>query len=141
MMRGVKECNLEGLRKRICTLFLQYIKTPFFNPEVTRVLKVFLLSIMILIFVYGRAHYMLSVYRQRSKNSLSTKELAVLRMGRQAQSNGRVEMGNIICFFLFINIRLAIGKTAGVGFQEELKCGNGRSLTDELRKVYCIYGR
>ncbi|CAM4475487.1 unnamed protein product [Lepidochelys olivacea] len=40
MMRGVKECNLEGLRKRICTLFLQYIKTPFFNPEVTRVLKV-----------------------------------------------------------------------------------------------------
>ncbi|XP_034623939.1 IQ and ubiquitin-like domain-containing protein isoform X2 [Trachemys scripta elegans] len=40
MMRGVKECNLEGLRKRICTLFLQYIKTPIFNPEVARVLKV-----------------------------------------------------------------------------------------------------
>ncbi|XP_067420083.1 IQ motif and ubiquitin-like domain-containing protein isoform X3 [Emydura macquarii macquarii] len=40
MMRGVKECNLEGLRKRICTLFLQYIKTPTFNPEVARVLKV-----------------------------------------------------------------------------------------------------
>ncbi|XP_066490202.1 IQ motif and ubiquitin-like domain-containing protein [Tiliqua scincoides] len=40
MMRGVKECNLEGLRKRICTLFLQYIKTPFFNPEVARLLKV-----------------------------------------------------------------------------------------------------
>ncbi|XP_044851475.1 IQ and ubiquitin-like domain-containing protein isoform X1 [Mauremys mutica] len=40
MMRGVKECNLEGLRKRICTLFLQYIKTPVFNPEVARVLKV-----------------------------------------------------------------------------------------------------
>ncbi|XP_019364817.1 PREDICTED: IQ and ubiquitin-like domain-containing protein [Gavialis gangeticus] len=40
MMRGVKRCNLEGLRKRICTLFLQYIKTPTFNPEVARVLKV-----------------------------------------------------------------------------------------------------
>ncbi|XP_029472517.1 IQ and ubiquitin-like domain-containing protein isoform X2 [Rhinatrema bivittatum] len=40
MMRGVKECNLEGLRKRISTLFLQYIKTPFFNPEVARILKV-----------------------------------------------------------------------------------------------------
>ncbi|XP_037244809.1 IQ and ubiquitin-like domain-containing protein [Falco rusticolus] len=40
MLREVKECNLEGLRKRICTLFLQYIKTPKFNPEVARVLKV-----------------------------------------------------------------------------------------------------
>ncbi|KFP88459.1 IQ and ubiquitin-like domain-containing protein, partial [Apaloderma vittatum] len=38
--REVKECNLEGLRKRICTLFLQYIKTPEFNPEVARILKV-----------------------------------------------------------------------------------------------------
>uniref|UniRef100_W5NFY4 IQ motif and ubiquitin domain containing n=1 Tax=Lepisosteus oculatus TaxID=7918 RepID=W5NFY4_LEPOC len=40
MMRGIKESNLEGLRKRISTLFLQYIKTPTFNPEVTRLLKV-----------------------------------------------------------------------------------------------------
>ncbi|XP_038609148.1 IQ and ubiquitin-like domain-containing protein [Tachyglossus aculeatus] len=40
MMRGVKDCNLEGLRKRITTLFLQYIKTPMFNPEVARILKV-----------------------------------------------------------------------------------------------------
>ncbi|XP_050763898.1 IQ and ubiquitin-like domain-containing protein [Gymnogyps californianus] len=40
MSREVKECNLEGLRKRICTLFLQYIKTPKFNPEVARILKV-----------------------------------------------------------------------------------------------------
>ncbi|XP_068943212.1 IQ motif and ubiquitin-like domain-containing protein [Petaurus breviceps papuanus] len=40
MMRGVKSCNLEGLRKRIATLFLQYIKTPLFNPEVARYLKV-----------------------------------------------------------------------------------------------------
>ncbi|XP_060633734.2 IQ motif and ubiquitin-like domain-containing protein [Anolis sagrei] len=40
MMRKVKDYNLEGLRQRICTLFLQYIKTPFFNPEVARLLKV-----------------------------------------------------------------------------------------------------
>ncbi|XP_055974469.1 IQ and ubiquitin-like domain-containing protein [Sorex fumeus] len=40
MMRGVKHCNLEGLRKRIATLFIQYIKTPLFNPEVARHLKV-----------------------------------------------------------------------------------------------------
>ncbi|KAK1168987.1 IQ and ubiquitin-like domain-containing protein [Acipenser oxyrinchus oxyrinchus] len=40
LMRGVKESNLEGLRKRISTLFLQYIKTPTFNPEVARLLKV-----------------------------------------------------------------------------------------------------
>ncbi|XP_058045882.1 IQ and ubiquitin-like domain-containing protein [Ahaetulla prasina] len=40
MMRAVKECNLQGLRQRICTLFLQYIKTPLFNPEVARLLKV-----------------------------------------------------------------------------------------------------
>nr|XP_046210872.1 IQ and ubiquitin-like domain-containing protein [Oncorhynchus gorbuscha] len=40
LMRGVKETNLEGLRKRISTLFLQYIKTPTFNPEVAKLLKV-----------------------------------------------------------------------------------------------------
>ncbi|XP_053320863.1 IQ and ubiquitin-like domain-containing protein [Spea bombifrons] len=40
LMRGVKGCNLDGLRKRISTLFLQYIKTPTFNPEVARLLKV-----------------------------------------------------------------------------------------------------
>ncbi|NXX49992.1 IQUB protein, partial [Tricholaema leucomelas] len=40
MSREVKECNLEGLRKRICTLFLQYTKIPEFNPEVARILKV-----------------------------------------------------------------------------------------------------
>ncbi|KAJ8261845.1 hypothetical protein GJAV_G00159120 [Gymnothorax javanicus] len=39
MTRGIKSANLEGLRKRISTLFLQYIKTPAFNPEVTRHLK------------------------------------------------------------------------------------------------------
>ena len=40
MMRGVKQDNLEGLRKRIATLFFHYIKTPLFNPEVSRHLKV-----------------------------------------------------------------------------------------------------
>lgn len=40
MMRGVKDDNLEGLRKRITTLFFHYIKTPLFNPEVARHLKV-----------------------------------------------------------------------------------------------------
>ncbi|NWV07692.1 IQUB protein, partial [Ptilonorhynchus violaceus] len=40
MSRDVKECNLEGLRKRICTLFLQYIKIPTFNPGVAGLLKV-----------------------------------------------------------------------------------------------------
>ena len=40
MMRGVKHQNLEGLRKRIATLFFHYIKTPLFNPEVARHLKV-----------------------------------------------------------------------------------------------------
>ncbi|XP_051007816.1 IQ and ubiquitin-like domain-containing protein [Acomys russatus] len=40
MMRGVKPHNLEGLRKRITTLFFHYIKTPLFNPEVSKYLKV-----------------------------------------------------------------------------------------------------
>ncbi|XP_032543095.1 IQ and ubiquitin-like domain-containing protein isoform X2 [Chiroxiphia lanceolata] len=40
MSREVKECNLEGLRKRICTLFLQYIKIPKVNPQVAGLLKV-----------------------------------------------------------------------------------------------------
>ncbi|KAL0968081.1 hypothetical protein UPYG_G00262140 [Umbra pygmaea] len=40
LMRGVKKTNLEGLRKRISTLFLQYIKTPTFNPQVAKLLKV-----------------------------------------------------------------------------------------------------
>lgn len=40
LMRGIKEENLMGLRKRISTLYLQYIKTPQFNPAVTKHLKV-----------------------------------------------------------------------------------------------------
>ncbi|KAI4873594.1 hypothetical protein NFI96_008799, partial [Prochilodus magdalenae] len=39
LMRGVKESNLEGLRKRISTLFLQYIKTPAFNPQAAPLLR------------------------------------------------------------------------------------------------------
>uniref|UniRef100_UPI0037E70651 IQ motif and ubiquitin-like domain-containing protein n=1 Tax=Semicossyphus pulcher TaxID=241346 RepID=UPI0037E70651 len=40
MTREVKAANLEGLRKRISTLFFQYIKKPAFNPEASRLLKV-----------------------------------------------------------------------------------------------------
>ncbi|XP_012329523.2 IQ and ubiquitin-like domain-containing protein isoform X1 [Aotus nancymaae] len=40
MMRGVKHHNLEGLRKRIATLFFHFIKTPLFNPQVAKYLKV-----------------------------------------------------------------------------------------------------
>jgi len=41
---GFSNKNLEGLRKRISHLFLQYIRTPAYNPEVTRLLKVILKS-------------------------------------------------------------------------------------------------
>ncbi|XP_065667473.1 IQ motif and ubiquitin-like domain-containing protein isoform X5 [Hydra vulgaris] len=40
LTRGVKEKNLEGLRLRISTLFLQFCKNPQYNPEVARLLKV-----------------------------------------------------------------------------------------------------
>jgi hypothetical protein len=40
LMRGVKEENLIGLRQRITSLYLQYIKTPEFNPAVSKLLKV-----------------------------------------------------------------------------------------------------
>jgi hypothetical protein len=39
-MRGIKEESLVGLRKRITSLFLQYVKTPQFNPAVSKHLKV-----------------------------------------------------------------------------------------------------
>ncbi|KAL8620604.1 hypothetical protein ACOMHN_017885 [Nucella lapillus] len=39
LMRGVKEDNLMGLRKRISTLFLHYLKTPTFNPEAANYIK------------------------------------------------------------------------------------------------------
>lgn len=40
MARRFTADNLEGLRRRICTLFVQFIKIPEFNPEVAKVLKV-----------------------------------------------------------------------------------------------------
>eukprot|EP00794_Sanderia_malayensis_P007339 gene7339-8159_t len=40
LMRGVKESNLEGLRQRISTLYIQFCKIPLFNPEAARLLKV-----------------------------------------------------------------------------------------------------
>jgi hypothetical protein len=40
LLRGTKQKSLEGLRKRISSLFLQYVKTPLFNPEVAHLLKV-----------------------------------------------------------------------------------------------------
>lgn len=38
--RGRSEKSLEGLRKRISNLFLQFVETPEFNPEATRFQKV-----------------------------------------------------------------------------------------------------
>jgi len=40
LSRKIKNSNLDGLRQRINTLFLQYCKTPLFNPEIARLLKV-----------------------------------------------------------------------------------------------------
>ncbi|KAK2842772.1 hypothetical protein Q5P01_012972 [Channa striata] len=40
LTRGLKAASLEGLRKRISTLFLQFIKTPAFNPDIAKLLKV-----------------------------------------------------------------------------------------------------
>ena len=34
--RGRPENSLEGLRQRLCNLFLQFIETPEFNPEAAR---------------------------------------------------------------------------------------------------------
>jgi hypothetical protein len=38
--RGRKEVHLEGLRKRLANLFLQFVETPEFNPEALRFVKV-----------------------------------------------------------------------------------------------------
>lgn len=40
IMRGILDPSLAGLRKRICTLFLQYCKTPLFNPEAAKHIRV-----------------------------------------------------------------------------------------------------
>ena len=34
--RGRSETSLDGLRQRLCNLFLQFIETPNFNPEAAR---------------------------------------------------------------------------------------------------------
>ena len=58
--RGVKAANLEGLRRRISTLFLQYIKTPAFNPGIAKLLKVsrdeIVLSTLLDIITYKYLH-------------------------------------------------------------------------------------
>jgi hypothetical protein len=38
--RGRNEVSLDGLRKRLCNLFLQFIETPEFNPEAARFQKI-----------------------------------------------------------------------------------------------------
>ena len=38
--RGRSESSLQGLRKRVANLFLQFIETPEFNPEASRFQKV-----------------------------------------------------------------------------------------------------
>ncbi|EAS01129.2 IQ and ubiquitin-like domain protein (macronuclear) [Tetrahymena thermophila SB210] len=38
--RGRPEASLEGLRQRLCNLFLQFIETPEFNPEAARFQKI-----------------------------------------------------------------------------------------------------
>ena len=38
--RGRSETSLQGLRKRLANLFLQFIETPEFNPEAARFQKV-----------------------------------------------------------------------------------------------------
>lgn len=40
LVRDMDVASLEGLRKRIATLFLQYCKTPLFNAEAAKHIKV-----------------------------------------------------------------------------------------------------
>eukprot|EP00455_Lapot_gusevi_P013096 TRINITY_DN16319_c0_g1_i5.p1 TRINITY_DN16319_c0_g1~~TRINITY_DN16319_c0_g1_i5.p1 ORF type:complete len:153 (-),score=12.04 TRINITY_DN16319_c0_g1_i5:59-517(-) len=40
LKRGRSEKSLEGLRKRLCNLFLNFVNTPEFNPESMRFQKV-----------------------------------------------------------------------------------------------------
>ena len=40
LLRGSKSSSLKGLRKRILNLYLQYVKTPVFNAEAARLIKV-----------------------------------------------------------------------------------------------------
>eukprot|EP01017_Pseudomicrothorax_dubius_P038867 TRINITY_DN588_c0_g2_i2.p1 TRINITY_DN588_c0_g2~~TRINITY_DN588_c0_g2_i2.p1 ORF type:complete len:157 (-),score=57.34 TRINITY_DN588_c0_g2_i2:23-493(-) len=38
--RGRPEASLDGLRKRLCNLFLRFIETPDYNPEAARFQKI-----------------------------------------------------------------------------------------------------
>ena len=38
--RGRPDSSLDGLRQRLCNLFLQFIETPEFNPEASRFQKI-----------------------------------------------------------------------------------------------------
>ncbi len=38
--RGRPENSLEGLRQRLCNLFLQFIETPEYNPEAAKFQKI-----------------------------------------------------------------------------------------------------
>lgn len=40
LVRGIKPESLRGLRKRVSSLFMQYCKTPLFNPEAAKHIKV-----------------------------------------------------------------------------------------------------
>ena len=55
LMRGTKDSNLTGLRNRISTLFLQYLKTPSFNPQIAKLLKV--ISCFNVLIQLARANY------------------------------------------------------------------------------------
>lgn len=57
MTRGLRAASLEGLRKRISTLFLQYIKTPAFNPAVAKLLRVSHVSCCLILCVLDTYQY------------------------------------------------------------------------------------
>lgn len=69
MRRNVKERNLEGLRKRICTLFLQYIKTPAFNPKVAKLLKVGMSGLQVCCYFLLISCFLVDYYLQASGGS------------------------------------------------------------------------
>jgi len=74
LMRGTKEENLTGLRQRIATLFLQYIKTPTFNPGVVRHLRVNNLHLPIIYFqkisIDNRFHKILLLLPNRKHSTV-----------------------------------------------------------------------
>ena len=57
-----------GLRKRILTLFLQYCKTPLFNPEAARLIKVYIISPNLFFFVYISYRQFWSAFKIKSES-------------------------------------------------------------------------